>query len=277
LVKDRLETENPENIKILEELDANSVIIVAGSADHIEQVFAATKMPHNVVTPDQLTKLNLKKDQTVYINCHTTGYPNNFHNVIEQFVKSGGQLITTDWSLNTVLTQCFPGFVEWDNQSTSDGVVTIELDKNDTDEVLQGFKDEKIWWLAGGSHPITVVNKEKVTILVKSGQMNTLFPGCGAILIKFNYGEGVVYHMISHFHLQHKSTRPANTPSAVQNTTAGDYVKSKGGKAKTLETQEKYEADYGRAFDYAEVQNATTQSEFCTRSVINQKKKWANK
>jgi len=270
VIKDRLQTEDPENIQMLSDLDAKAVIVVSGSADKIESVFTAIKLPHNLVTPEAFMKLPLNKEQTVYVNCHTTAYPAGIHEKIRKFVAEGGQLITTDWSLNTILQQSFPGYVRWDNTSTGDQSVNIQRNEKDTDDILQGFKNEKVWWLAGGSHPITLVDPHKVTVLIKSEDLEKMFPNCGSILIRFEYEKGVVYHMISHFHLQHSATRPKQTVT----TTATDYYSGKGATDITMAKQKAYENDYGRDFCYDEVQNATTQSEFCMRSVINQKKKY---
>jgi len=270
VIKDRLKSEDPENIQMLSDLDAKAVIVISGSADKIESVFSAIKMPHNLVTPEEFMKIPLSKEQTVYVNCHTTAYPSGIHKKIRNFVAEGGQLITTDWSLNTILQECFPGFVRWDNASTGDQSVGIQRNENDKDDILEGFKNEKVWWLAGGSHPITIVDSHKVTALIKSEDLEKLFPNCGAILIRFEYEKGVVYHMISHFHLQHSATKPAKSSVPISSTT---YYNEKGASVETMAKKQGYEKDYGRDFEYDEVQNATTQSEFCMRSVINQKKK----
>jgi len=273
VVKDRLGDEDPENIKLLAEIDDKSVIVVSGSADKIETVFSAIKMPHKLVSPEAFMNINLVAEQTVYINCHTTAYPSGIHDKIRNFVNSGGQLITTDWSLNTILQQAFPGFVKWDNKSTADQIVNITMNAEDKDEILQGFKNEKVWWLAGGSHPITVADPHKVAVLITSAELEKLFPGCGSVLVRFEYGKGVIYHMISHFHLQHSSTRPARPSSVPQSATSTDYYVGKGAKLDTMAQKAVYEEEYGREWNYDEVQNATTQSEFCMRTVIKQKKK----
>jgi len=265
IVRDRISSENKEDLNLLEKLDKSEIIVVSGSADHIENVLTAIEVPHTLINPEQIVKMNFSPSQTLYINCHTGTYPKGTIEKIQTFVKTGGQLITTDWTLNNILSEAFPDTVAWNNQSTQDENVSIVCSEDD-DEVLKSFKDEKSWWLAGGSHPISVLNPHKVKTLIRSQALAQKHGG-DAILVRFEYGEGVVYHMISHFHLQNSATRPQHA----NNMSATSYAQYKGASSSTLEKMQQFKED--SAMNYAYLQSATTNTEFVMRSVVNQQKK----
>lgn len=74
-----------------------------------------------------------------------------------------------------------------------------------------GFLDQEkdaapVWWLEGSSYPIEVLDKKKVKVLVRSEELKRRYKH-DPVIISFEWGKGVVYHMISHFYLQRSETR----------------------------------------------------------------------
>lgn len=63
-----------------------------------------------------------------------------------------------------------------------------------------------MWWLESSSYPIEVLDKKKVRVLVRSDELKRRYKH-DAVIISFEWGKGVVYHMISHFYLQRSETR----------------------------------------------------------------------
>ena len=63
-----------------------------------------------------------------------------------------------------------------------------------------------VWWLEGSSYPIEVIDKEKVKVLVRSDELKRRYKH-DPVIISFEWGKGVVYHMISHFYLQRSEIR----------------------------------------------------------------------
>jgi len=275
-------------LKLLENLDSEAVIVVHGTADNIQNVLKAINLPHKVIQPDTLHKVKLNPEQILYINCHPAGYNPEAYEKIRLFVKDGGQIISTDYTLNTLLQHVFPNTLRWDNASTGDETINIECNPNEKeDEVLKGFKNEETWRLAGGSHPITILDPNNVSVLISSTGL-AKFNASNAVLIRFTYGDGVVYHMISHFELQHKNTitKAQLDAQLVQQQQQGlaqkpaveDYAKAKGASEATVQklkdtakNQEQRKGDY--YMDYDDFQNATTQSEMVMRSVVSKQKK----
>jgi len=60
-------------------------------------------------------------------------------------------------------------------------------------------------WLEGSSYPIQILDKKKVRVLVQSDELKKQYKH-GAVIVSFEWGKGIVYHMISHFYLQRSET-----------------------------------------------------------------------
>lgn len=267
LLRDRLENEDKENIDILESLDKSDVVVVDGTYDHIHLVLKHISMPHVRINHNQLLEAKLKPSQTVFVNC-ASEFPAEGARKLAGFVASGGQLITTDWALKNVLEVGFPGTVKYNGNPSADEVVRIELlDREDT--VLKGFFDEEndpVWWLEGSSYPIEILDKKKVKVLVRSKELKEKY-GEEAVIIRFDHGEGTVYHMLSHFYLQRTETREAK-----QQMKASEYADLKGASSATKAAYVASEEDSD--IDYGSVQSASTSAEFVSRAILKQKKKF---
>jgi len=207
LLKDRLKEVNPEAYRELQDIKEADVIVIGGSYDHIENVLSMAKTPHILINPADLEGAQLRPDQVIFINCPGNLSPAGLRK-IKTFVSSGGFLFTTDWALKHVLEEAFPGYVRYNEKTTKDEVVRVEI--LDTDDPflksLLGPKDDPQWWLEGSSYPIQILDKEKVKVLVRSKEIEKKY-GEAPVFITFDYGEGKVYHMISHFYLQRSETR----------------------------------------------------------------------
>jgi hypothetical protein len=262
LVRERLQKEDVENVKILDEIRDHDIIVVGGTYDHIHLVLASMKIPFINISQSQLLQVDLRPSQTVFVNC-ASGFPPEGARKLATFVNDGGQLITTDWALRNVLEVAFPNTVAYNNRATADEVVRIEvMDK--TDPIISGFLDEKVepvWWLEGSSYPIQILDKEKVKILIRSKELKEKY-GEEAVIVTFEYGKGVVYHMISHFYLQRTETRDKK-----QLANAGEYFKDKKASAETIKKAQE------SGVNYAEVQSANTSADFVTRVIISQKRR----
>lgn len=264
IVKDRLHSEDEDNKRIIEDISSTDLVVIDGTYDHIHLVLSYLKLPFVRLRQDQVATADLNPHQTVFVNC-AGSFPPEGARKLATFVAQGGQLITTDWALNSLLEPAFPGIVEYNKKPTADEVVRIEvIDKEDP--VIKGFLDEEtapVWWLEGSSYPIKILDKEKVKVLIKSKELKEKY-GEDAVLIRFEHGKGVVYHMISHFYLQRTETK-----DAIQSSSATGYFNTKnisGDKAMMLQEEA---AD----LNYGEVQSANTSAEFIMRAVIEQKKR----
>lgn len=136
LVRERLERENPENIAILDSVQDSDLVCVRGTFDHIHLVLEAIGVPFLHIDPAALNRVELKPEQTVYVNCPSS-FPRDSAMKLQKFVESGGQLITTDWALKYVLEVAFPGMVRYSGNATGDEVVAVEI-ADQEDEIIKG-------------------------------------------------------------------------------------------------------------------------------------------
>jgi len=207
LLKDRLKDVDPEAYKELKDIKEADVIVVGGSYDYIQNVLSMAGTPHILIEPHDLDHADLRPDQVLFINCPGKLSPLGLRK-LKTFVSSGGFLFTTDWALKYVLEEAFPGYVRYNEKPTRDEVVRVEI--LDTDDPflksLLGPKDDPQWWLEGSSYPIQILDKDKVKVLVTSKEIEKKY-GEAPVFITFDYGEGKIYHMISHFYLQRSETR----------------------------------------------------------------------
>jgi len=173
IVRERIKKENPDDIALLDSVDKSDIIVVRGTYDHIHLVLEAIGIPFLTVNPGDLLRMTLRPDQTIYVNCPSS-FPADAARKLEAFVKSGGQLITTDWALKHVIEVAFPKTVRHNGRNSDDEVVSIEIVAKD-DEILKGFIDQEkdaapVWWLECSSYPIEILDK-KVKVLVRSDDL----------------------------------------------------------------------------------------------------------
>ncbi len=223
LTRERMRRDDPDAAKALEEIEASDVVVVRGTYDHVETVLGALDLPHTVIGADDLARVRLRPEQLLVVNC-----PGNISRQaidrMRSFVERGGSLFTTDWALRNVVEPCFPGVLAYNDRPTADTVVRIEIVTRDNPflaGVLDGDDDPQ-WWLEGSSYPITILDRERVEVLLRSRELERNW-GESPVAVLFRHGDGEVFHMISHYYLQRTETR-----SARHRGTATSYFAEKG-------------------------------------------------
>ncbi|MGQ9630053.1 MAG: hypothetical protein ACUVXI_07010 [bacterium] len=209
VMKKRMEAERPEDLKVLNELKDENIVVVSGTYDRVEDVLSLAGIPFKLITPADVDRFPLKPDQILMVNCPGQIGERGIRN-IQEFVRSGGYLLTTDWSLANILEKAFPGIVKYNQRPTSNDVVKIEVVDRDNPLLAMIMSDsaEPNWWLEGSSYPIQILDKEGVKVLLQSREMGKKY-GETPIAIYFEVGQGRVFHITSHFYLQRAETRTA--------------------------------------------------------------------
>ena len=208
IIDKRMEKERKEDLEHISQIADNEILIVQGQYDRIEQVFDILQIKYGLLSPSQLRHVSLHPSQTLIINCPGDGIGDPELQKIKAFVAAGGFLFSTDWVLKNVLEQIFPEYVQYNRVESRDDVVKVEVvDKSSP--YLKGLFEknaEPMWWLETASYPIRIVNPEKVKILIQSQEMKERY-GEAPIVVTFNYGQGTVFHMVSHYYLQRADLR----------------------------------------------------------------------
>ncbi|MFX1430741.1 MAG: hypothetical protein ACFFCY_11320 [Promethearchaeota archaeon] len=183
----------------------------------IENMYASLK---NVIREKEIMKENLSQYDVVLIGCPGSDIPHAAYPKVKDFVMNGGWLITTDWAIQSIIENIFPGFIRWNRAKTADAVVACQV-INPNHPFLDGVlseiqqnkwqkqtakdtkKNEFRWWLETRSFPIQILNPQAVRVLIASWEIQNKW-GESPVLVEFDYGKmgGRVIHMISHTHLQ---------------------------------------------------------------------------
>ncbi len=210
ILDQRMKTQRPDDYVILKSVEGKDVVVVAGSMDHIEQVLTAAHIRHTLVQPAQVAGLDLNANQILMINCPGI-IPQPGLRRIEKFVRAGGLLYTTDWSLVNVVQKIFPGTIAHNGVGTGDHVTPVQVDQKHDDlmsNMLLKAGHEPQWWLEGGSYPIKILDPKKVEVLASSAEMKKQY-GAAPVVVRFKWDDGEVIHVVSHFYRQVQTQGPA--------------------------------------------------------------------
>ena len=263
IARSRMATEMPLAAEALAAVEAADIVVVEGCYDHVEQVLGALDVPYTVVPQGHLAEAALNPDQLLVVNC-----PGEMSEaevvVVRDFVVAGGTLFTTDWALGNVVERAFPGHVAFNGKSTGDDVVRIDVLETDS-PYLQGVldaDDDPQWWLEGSSHPIRVLDAERVRVLIRSAELGEKY-GEAAVAVVFPYGKGEVFHMISHYYLQRSDFRNARHEQP-----ASSYLDEKG-----VDLRD----DLAGSIDgllLGDVESAATSARMMANIVADKKRRW---
>ena len=183
----------------------------------------ALEVEFTACEPSSLDRLTLHPEQLLVINC-----PGQISGAavtkVRAFVEAGGSLFTTDWALKHVIEPAFPGVLAFNERPTADDVVRIEVKEPDN-IYLQGVidgQDDPLWWLEASSYPIRIVDHDRVKVLITSKELGEKY-GEEPVAVWFRWGEGEVFHMISHYYLQRTELRTQRHQAS-----AASYFSEKG-------------------------------------------------
>jgi hypothetical protein len=255
-VRQRLAEQRPADLEALECVVQGDVGVYKGSYDQAEEVFGCLGVPV-VLDPDA----GALKTKIVVANC-SSHYTEAFARSIAGFVEEGGWLISSDWGLDYVLERAFPGMVRWTRQGTNTEVISVEpnLDSLWSEIVVLGADPQ--WWL-WGSHPIEVLDRERVRVEAASHDLLTRY-GAPVVAARFDWGAGHVFHVISHFW-----AKTTATPTVRHQGPCTDFLRagmrlSEDGIRKVLR-EAKVEPD---AVNFAMLQSAATSTELIAQLCV---------
>jgi len=206
---EKMRREDPEEERHLREVTQADVVVVRGQYDRVQDVLRAMDIPHTLIDPGQVDRTDFSPSQVVFVNC-----PGNLtrqgNTNMRRFVEAGGFLVTTDWALKHLLEPAFPGLLRYNDRPTGDDVVRIEILEGGHRflEGLVGPGEDPQWWLEGSSYPIEILDREKVEVLITSREMAERY-GEAPIAVTFAFGQGSVFHIVSHYYLQRSELRTA--------------------------------------------------------------------
>jgi hypothetical protein len=178
------------------------VVVVSGSADHMEQVLRRAHVKFELVSPEELPALALHGQQVLMVNC-TGEMSAAARERVRRFVTAGGFLYTTDHAVHYLVEKIFPGYIRWNGATTEEEIFPMRLlDYGDRGLLRHlGAGGQPRWQLAGGGYPFVVVDRQRVEVLMTSAEVGRRYhaPVLG---VHFRVGDGQVIHVTGHFFTQ---------------------------------------------------------------------------
>jgi hypothetical protein len=176
------------------------VIIVTGSADHMEQVMRRAGVKFALLSPEELAQAPLRWQQILMVNC-TGEMPPAARERVRRFVNAGGMLYTTDHAVHYLIEQIFPGTIRFNGQRTDEQIYPMQVAGERGLLAKLNDHGEPRWQLAGGGMLFTVLDKN-VEVLMRSREVATRHHGSGVLGVRFRVGDGQVVHVTGHFFTQ---------------------------------------------------------------------------
>lgn len=185
----------------LHAVEKADVVIVTGSADHMEQVMQRAGVKYALVAPDDLPDLPLRWQQILMVNCTGQMSPKAMERV-RRFVNAGGMLYTTDHAVHYLIEKIFPGTIRFNGQATQEEIFPMQVsgDRGLVAKIVTPGHEPR-WQLASGGMLFDVVDA-KVEVLMRSAQVQSRYHKGGALGVRFRVGDGQVVHVTGHFFTQ---------------------------------------------------------------------------
>jgi hypothetical protein len=186
-----------------EQVRQASVVVVSGSADHMDQVLKRAGVSYVVVSPEELPELPLHSRQVLMVNCRGVMGEASRERV-RRFVAAGGFLYTTDHAVKELIQTTFPNTLAFNGTSTQEEVYPLRLRGDEKSRGLLkhlGGQSSRRWQLAGGGYLFKVLDPHKVEVLMESEEVKKRY-GTGVLGARFRYQDGVVIHVTGHFFSQ---------------------------------------------------------------------------
>ncbi len=212
-VRRRMRDNRAEDLALLDSIGVGAVGVYRGTFDRVETILEFLGIRY-VANPSRLRRPNI-----IFANCSSSYEPELIGHLGAR-VREGAWLVGSDWALGHLIAPAFPGMVRKAVPATGDEVVSVEpaLGSLWSDIVVLGADPQ--WWLEGSSHPIEVLDRDKVKIEAMSHELLQRY-GAPAVAVRFDWGKGHVFHVVSHFWC-----KQSRTPTDRHCGPAGDFLRT---------------------------------------------------
>src|SRR5262249_1397282 len=114
------------------------VLVLKGKWDHAEHVLDLCGIDYTITDERGLEK-KLTQASVLIVDCPGT-ISSGMVPVVQEWLKGGGYLLTTDWALDGCLQQLCPGYVYFDGAYSYPGTVDAVAVEPDNDLLKGGVK-----------------------------------------------------------------------------------------------------------------------------------------
>lgn len=176
----------------------SDIVEVAGQWDNAAKTLTKLDLPFEHIKSRNIDEAMLAHAKVLVINCAGEVKRDKLQ-LVRDFVGRGGYLLTTDWALDNMLVQTFPGYVEWNKAVNHSPIYDADYVK--PDPVLgANCVSHAHWKLDESAHLVRVLKPGTVKVLVTSRELAAEDPDhSGVLACGFAFGRGYVLHMVGHF------------------------------------------------------------------------------
>jgi hypothetical protein len=192
-------TDNHQRFALTTQTMSNGLVVdVAGRWDHADKTLDKFGINYTHIKTGDITPEVLAGAKVVIINCAGEVRRDRLQ-YIRDFVQRGGYLLTTDWALNNMVEQTFPGYIDWNKDVNNRSIYTANYISPDA-VLARGCVRTAPWKLDAGAHLIGVRRPDLVRVLVTSPDLaRDDHDHAGVLACLFPFGKGYVLHMLGHF------------------------------------------------------------------------------
>ncbi len=206
---------------VFEDLD---VVVLDSRGDHIQRVLDQLKIAHRTTQASKLAEAALHPGAIYVSNCTGEIEPKDALR-IAWYVRAGGVLFGSCWSLTETIDRVHPGILRHFETPSEvlDDVVARAVDP--TNPYLKDvFKpDCEPMYHLEGSHLIEVLEPERCEVLIDSPQALARWGG-GNLAAAFRSGHGLILDSANHFELQGLEVAPGVKTSEERIAFAFDHL-----------------------------------------------------
>ena len=178
------------------------VLAVPGKYDHLEQVVPHLPTGTRDLVDRKSPPPNLSSYDVLIVGCPGALPLRRWRDPINEFLRAGGVMVTSDWCLHNMIEKLFPGTIR--NRGSAWGKYPLRV-WTPGHPLLDGLSDLNgtRWVVKAWSQRIEVNDPRRVQVVLDAPKMRKE----NAILVCFSVGAGLVVHAISHFCLQGSDER----------------------------------------------------------------------
>jgi HEAT repeat protein len=195
----------PKTEAVFEDLD---VVVLDSRGDHIQRLLTQLKIAHRLTLASKVSEAALQPGAIYVSNCTGEIEAKDVER-IAWFVRAGGVLFGSCWSLTETIEKVHPGVLrhfETKNEVLDD-VVACAVDRSSPYlKNVFGEDIEPLYHLEG-SHLIEVLEPELCEVLIDSPQALERWGG-GNLAAAFHSGHGLILDSANHFELQGLEVAP---------------------------------------------------------------------
>lgn len=202
------------------ENNVDSILLIHGQWDDSNKPLHSLGLKYKAIKTKEMNEFPFDKAKMLIIDC-AGEIPRSSFQKVRDFVMKGGYLLTTDWGLQNVLEQCFPGYVQW-NRDNTEGVITDAFIVDPDPVLLHGLSGRMFTWkLDRLSQCVRILRPDKVRLIARSAHLSRQDPQlrvlpdpmqAGALAFEFPFGRGKVLHLVGHFDNCSNSFKPQMLP-----------------------------------------------------------------